>query len=181
VNYTDASYTGDSFTDVSVVNSNVYYGSETGGWQDCGWGDRECLGWDHWRNRWTSFEYPLIEQSEVVQTKFIPTVVMTWDEDTQDAEIYVSRDGTRAVKIDKASRDAFLFDRSETPAFHPVFLALDVKSAQFSEGGNDGDLQVMLTLRDGSFGLFDAQGTAYRAYASSETANVESIDEMSQR
>ena len=181
VNYTDDSSTNVSSTEVSVVSSNYYYGVETGGEQDCRWDDRECARKDRWRNRWASFGYPLTEQTEVVQTEFIPTKVMTWDEDAADAEIYVSEDGTRAVKIDKESRDAFLYDRTETPDFNPVFLASDVKSAQFSDNGSEGSLQVMLTLRDGSFGLFDGQGNAYQAYASSETATVEPIDEMSQR
>jgi hypothetical protein len=154
---------------------------EAGVERDSEWSEPEHARKKHWRHNRTAWGCPVADQVEILQTDFQPTKVVTWDEDSDGLETYVSLDGTRAVKIDKETRDAYLYDRTETPAFYPVFLSSNVKSAQFSDNGSEGSLQVMLTLQDGSFGLFDAAGNAYQTYASSETANVETVDEMSQR
>lgn len=81
-----------------------------------------------------------------------------------ERETYVSEDGTREVQIFGDTRDAFLYDTSETPAFEPEFLASDVKEVQFSTGGA-GELQVMLVIEktvngqaQRSFRIFDRDG-----------------------
>jgi hypothetical protein len=74
---------------------------------------------------------------------------------------YPSTDGTRIVKIDEQTQDAFLYDTANPPGFDPVYLASGVESVNFSDTGNGRPLEIILKLNDGSFDLFDAQGNAY--------------------
>ncbi len=73
----------------------------------------------------------------------------------------VSSDGTRMVKLDADTQDAFLYDTTTPPAFDPVYLASGVESVQFSDPSNGRPLEIVLKLNDGSFDLFDGQGNAY--------------------
>ena len=74
---------------------------------------------------------------------------------------YPSADGTRIVKIDEQTQDAFLYDTANPPGFDPVYLASGVESVNFSDTSNGRPLEIVLKLNDGSFDLFDAQGNAY--------------------
>jgi len=73
----------------------------------------------------------------------------------------VSPDGTRMVKVDADTQDAFLYDTANPPNFDPVYLASGVQSVQFSDTNNGRPLEIILKLNDGSFDLFDGQGNAY--------------------
>ncbi|HXL73185.1 MAG TPA: hypothetical protein VN963_06120 [bacterium] len=73
----------------------------------------------------------------------------------------VSPDGTRIVKVDADTQDAFLYDTANPPTFDPVYLASGVQSVQFSDTSNGRPLEIILRLNDGSFDLFDGQGNAY--------------------
>ena len=73
----------------------------------------------------------------------------------------VSPDGTRIVKIDAETQDAFLYDTANPPTFDPVYLASGVQSVQFSDVSNGRPLEIVLKLNDGSFDLFDGQGNPY--------------------
>lgn len=73
----------------------------------------------------------------------------------------MSPDGTRVVKIDADTQDAFLYDTTNPPTFDPVYLASGVQSVQFSDTSNGRPLEIILKLNDGSFDMFDGQGSAY--------------------
>jgi hypothetical protein len=64
----------------------------------------------------------------------------------------------RVVKV--FGQDAFLYDTTNPPTFDPKFLASNVSDVKFS-GANGRPLQVMVTLADGAFLLFDGSGLPY--------------------
>ncbi len=74
---------------------------------------------------------------------------------------YASPDGTRMVKIDQQTQDAFLYDTANPPGFDPVYMASGVESVNFSDTSNGRPMEIILKLNDGSFDMFDAQGNAY--------------------
>ncbi|HUO58940.1 MAG TPA: hypothetical protein VMV05_12260 [bacterium] len=76
--------------------------------------------------------------------------------------VYQSNDGSRKVKVMGDGRDAFLYDATGGNSFEPIYLASGVKEVKFSNTENNRPLQVMLTLQDGSFELFDAYGNRYQ-------------------
>lgn len=73
--------------------------------------------------------------------------------------VYRSKDGDRMVKV--VGGDAFLYDTTDNPEFKPLFLASNANRASFSYDENGSISQVLVTLKDGSFQLFDAQGNPY--------------------
>jgi hypothetical protein len=73
--------------------------------------------------------------------------------------------GSRLVKVFGSSRDAFLYDTSEPPAFQPTFLDSNAREAQFSYDAKGRTRQVVLYLTDGSVEVFDARGNSYQAPA----------------
>jgi hypothetical protein len=81
--------------------------------------------------------------------------------DNSSMQTYNSPDGTRVVKVVSDTMDAFLYDTADPPAFNPVYLASGVKSIQFSNTGNGRPEEIVLTLNDGSFDMFDGQGKPY--------------------
>ncbi|HUO57489.1 MAG TPA: hypothetical protein VMV05_04865 [bacterium] len=74
---------------------------------------------------------------------------------------YYSPDRTRKIEVVGESQDAFLYDTAVPPAFSPVYLASGVQGVQFSDTRLGRPLEVILTLNDGSFDLFDGYGNAY--------------------
>jgi len=66
----------------------------------------------------------------------------------------------RVVKV--FGQDAFLYDTSNSPAFDPTFLSSNVSDVKFSKSKNGRSAQIMLTLEDGSFLLFDGNGNPYK-------------------
>jgi len=72
-----------------------------------------------------------------------------------------SADGTRIVKLDEQTQDAFLYDTANPPGFDPVYLASGVESVDFSDTSNGRPMEIILKLNDGSFDMFDSQGNAY--------------------
>jgi len=87
-------------------------------------------------------------------------IVVTAD-NNPNATVYTSPDGTRQVKVMGDSQDAFLYDTANPPSFDPVYLASKVTQVQFSNPNNGRPLEVVLTLSDGSFDMFDGQGNTY--------------------
>jgi len=81
--------------------------------------------------------------------------------DHPDSTEYASPDGTRIVKIASDSRDAFLYDAAEPPAFDPQYLASGVESVQFSNPKNGNPLEIILKLDNGTFDMLDADGDPY--------------------
>ncbi len=77
--------------------------------------------------------------------------------------VFNSLDGKRRVKITKDNGDAFLYDLTKPPAFGPIYLASGVQNIEYSDANNGRPLEIILTLNDGSYDLFDAQGNAYNA------------------
>jgi hypothetical protein len=74
--------------------------------------------------------------------------------------IYNSPDGSRTVKIMTDTGDAFLFDTAIPPNFNPIYLASNVSGVKFTNTSDGSQLEVMLTLNDGTFDIFDDQGNA---------------------
>ncbi len=87
-------------------------------------------------------------------------VVVTAPVDITERD-FTSPDGTRMVKMLTDSQDAFLYDTANPPNFDPVYLASGVKSVQFSDISNGRPLEIILSLNDGSYDMFDSYGNAY--------------------
>jgi hypothetical protein len=66
----------------------------------------------------------------------------------------------RVVKL--LGKDAFLYDTGNDPGFDPTFLASKVSDVKFSKAKKGHPLQIVLTLEDGSFLLFDGNGNPYK-------------------
>ena len=79
----------------------------------------------------------------------------------QPAELtYNSKDGTRMVKI--VNGDAFLYDTVEGESdAKPFFLVSNVKAIKFSNTFGGKPLRILVTLNDGSFQMFDADGNPF--------------------
>ena len=87
-------------------------------------------------------------------------IVVTVNSPSNNGLVFTSADGTRQVKVMGDSKDAFLYDTANPPSFAPVYLASEVSNVQFSN--NPGrPLEIVLTLGDGTFDLFDAEGNPY--------------------
>ena len=67
--------------------------------------------------------------------------------------VYKSKDGSCKVKL-SAEGDAFLYDESGSPSF----LDSNVATVKFSKP-TEGPLRILLILKDGSFEIFNADGT----------------------
>lgn len=65
----------------------------------------------------------------------------------------------RVVKV--LGQDAFLYSTTNPPEFDPVYLASGVSDVKFSRTTAGAPLQVMLTLDDGSFRLFNGYGDPF--------------------
>ena len=81
--------------------------------------------------------------------------------DTAGQHNFASPDGTRTVKVETETQDAYLYDTSKEPSFNPVYLASGVKDVQFSDTSSGRPLQIVLKLNDNSFDIFDGQGLPY--------------------
>jgi hypothetical protein len=62
----------------------------------------------------------------------------------------------RVVKV--FGKDAFLYDTSKVPAFDPVFLASNVTDVKMNKAHNGRPLQILVTLEDGTFKIFNPKG-----------------------
>jgi hypothetical protein len=78
-------------------------------------------------------------------------------------KVYRSKDGYRMVKIEGDSRDAFLYDTADPPSFEPHYLDSNVDKIKFSYDGNGKLSQVMLVSKDGSYHLYDPNGSPFQA------------------
>jgi hypothetical protein len=96
-------------------------------------------------------------------------VAVTMPEDG-NTHSFKSPDNTRTVKLVADTQDAFLYDTANPPAFNPVYLASGVQDVQFSDTKNGRPLEIFLKLNDGSFDMFDSNGTPYSTPAPSPDA-----------
>ncbi|MGH7739927.1 MAG: hypothetical protein ACREL1_07250 [bacterium] len=87
-------------------------------------------------------------------------IVVTLSGTSNQGVVYTSPDGTRQVKVMGDSKDAFLYDTATPPSFQPIYLASEVSNVQFSTNSGR-PLEIVLTLGDGTFDLFDADGNSY--------------------
>ncbi len=132
------------------------------------WYDSDFNRWCFWNNGfwWWQDPYHVGDLYCYNNDNYIPCnsgedqiIVTAQDESGQ--QVYTSPDGTRQVKVSADSQDAFLYDTAARPSFDPLYLASGVQSVQFSDNGNGRPLEIVLKLNDGSFDMFDSQGTPY--------------------
>jgi hypothetical protein len=141
---------------------NRYY---SGRWW---WYDADFDRWCFWNNNfwWWQDPYHMGDLYCYDNDVYIPAnsdddqVVVT-EPDNSSMQSFSSPDGSRMVKIDNDTQDAFLYDTAVDRTFDPVYLASGVKSVQFSTAGVGSPLEIILTLNDGSFDMFDGLGNAY--------------------
>ena len=81
--------------------------------------------------------------------------------DSGNTLAFTSPDRTRMVKVIADTQDAFMYDTLNPPVFNPVYLASGVKDVKFSDTGNGRPLEIILTLNDNSFDMFDGSGNPY--------------------
>jgi hypothetical protein len=91
-------------------------------------------------------------------------IVVNGTEGANEA-VYKSPDGSRMVKLVQSDGDAFLYDTAAVPTFDPIYLASGVQNVQYSNPNNGRPLEIILTLNDGSFDLFGADGRPYNVEA----------------
>jgi hypothetical protein len=133
------------------------------------WYDSDFDRWCFWNNGfwWWQDPYHMGDLYCYNNDAYIPCnsaqdqVVVTASDNPSNEATYVSSDDTRVVKLYGDTQDAYLYDRANPPAFEPVYLASGVKSVQFSNTGNGRPLEIILSLNDGSFDMFDGQGNPY--------------------
>ena len=91
-------------------------------------------------------------------------------EPEEKTEFY-SEDGTRMVKVFGDKREAFLYDSTGEEDKFLAFLAEGAETVQFAGGGEQGPLQILVTVVDESgaksFKLFDSEGREFGAPADS--------------
>ncbi|HTA77002.1 MAG TPA: hypothetical protein VK791_07590 [bacterium] len=133
------------------------------------WYDSDFDRWCFWNNGfwWWQDPYHVADLYCYNDNNYIPCnsaddqVVVTSPDTNSNLQSYTSPDGTKLVKVDPDTQDAFLYDTANPPAFDPVYLASGVQSVQFSDTSNGRPMEIILKLNDGSFDMFDAQGNAY--------------------
>jgi hypothetical protein len=122
-------------------------------WHDGGW-------W--WQDPYhVNTVYVYVNGSYVASSAGGDVNVTVTNPSANSARVYRSSDGSRMVKVTGSAEDAFLYDTSEDPTFQPIYLASGVKEVKLSNTSNGRPLQIMLTLNDGSFDLFDDQGNSF--------------------
>jgi len=99
------------------------------------------------------------------ETIYSDTVIQPGDADHPGDFTLRSKDRTRMVRVVGQNRDAILYDTAKPPSFRPIFLDSGVEEVRFSDTGRGAPLQVILTLKDGSFEMFDADGNPFGASA----------------
>lgn len=132
------------------------------------WYDSDFDRWCFWNNGfwWWQDPYHVGDLYCYNNDSYVPCnsaedqVVVTAPIDTNEHDL-TSPDGTRLVKLFSDSQDAFLYDTATPPTFDPVYLASGVKTVQFSDTSNGRPLQVILSLNDGSYDMFDNYGNTY--------------------
>jgi hypothetical protein len=132
-------------------------------WYDSGF-DRWCF----WNNGfwWWQDPYHVGDLYCYNNDSYVPCnsaedqVVVTAPADTNEHD-YTSPDGTRVVKLFTESQDAWLYDTASPAAFDPVYLASGVSGVNFSNTSNGRPLQIILSLNDGSYDMFDNYGNTY--------------------
>ena len=132
------------------------------------WYDSDYDRWCFWNNGfwWWQDPYHVSDLYCYNDDNYIPCnssedQVVVMASNNANLQSNVSPDGSRIVKIDADTQDAFLYDTANPPTFDPVYLASGVQSVQFSDTSNGRPLEIILKLNDGSFDLFDGQGNPY--------------------
>jgi hypothetical protein len=85
--------------------------------------------------------------------------------------VYTSPDGTKVVKIFGDTNDAILSDASGSSNSQSVFLASNVQAVKFVNA-SDGEMQIVLTMQDGSIKTFDSQGASLDSDSTPATNNA---------
>ncbi len=132
------------------------------------WYDSDFDRWCFWNNGfwWWQDPYHVGDLYCYNNDNYIPCnsaedqIVVT-AQDGGNQQVFMSPDGTRQVKLMTDTQDAFLYDTANPPSFDAIYLASGVQSVQFSDTSNGRPLEIILKLNDGSFDMFDGEGTAY--------------------
>ena len=126
----------------------------------CYWYD----GWWWWQNPENVQEVDVYNNGEYVPSNSDETQVPETQAATENSpaqsqiQTFNSKDGSHMVKLAGNSHDAFLYDTSEKAEFKAKYLASGVTDVRFSNTDNGKPLQIMLSLSDGTFELYDADG-----------------------
>jgi len=132
-------------------------------WYDEGYGR-----WCFWNDNFWWWQDPnhvgdlyCYNDSNYIPVNSADDQIVVTTNDHPDSTVFASPDGTRIVKIASDSRDAFLYDAADPPAFDPQYLASGVESVQFSNPRNGSPLEIILKLDNGTFDMLDADGDPY--------------------
>jgi hypothetical protein len=134
------------------------------------WYDPLYFRWCYWYDGWWWWQNPEdINQIDVYNNgEYVPSgseetqgskeVQSPAAKATSQIQTFNSKDGTRMVKVVGESKDAFLYDMQDPPAFKARYLVSGVTDVRFSKTTDGKPLQIILVLSDDSFELFDADG-----------------------
>jgi hypothetical protein len=132
-----------------------WYDSDYGRW--CFWND----GFWWWQDPAHVGDLYCYNDDSYIPTNSADDQIVVTTGDSSNSTVYSSPDGTRQVKVMGDSQDAFLYDTANPPSFDPVYLASKATNVQFSNTNNGRPLEIILTLSDGSFDMFDGEGNTY--------------------
>jgi len=132
------------------------------------WYDGDDDRWCYWYNGFWWWQDPVnvsvvyvYNNGDYTPATSSETVVQADTNDQSGGSVFFSPDGTRKVRIVGDDRDAILYDTADTPSFKPVYLTTGVQDVKFSNTRNGAPLQIVLTVRDGSFEMFDGYGNPF--------------------
>jgi hypothetical protein len=134
------------------------------------WYDDYSRRWCYWYNGWWWWQDPYHANVIYVYdgSRYLPSETVYTETSFQSGAgdrygdiTYRSKDRTRMVRLVGKNRDAILYDTADYPAFRPIFLDSGVEEVRFSDTGRGAPLQIILTLQDGSFEMFDSDGNPF--------------------
>ena len=131
------------------------YDSDYGRW--CFWND----GFWWWQDPYHVGDLYCYNQDSYIPCNYANDTVMVSAEDQPGATKYLSPDKSRMVKVVGDSKDAFLYDDTDSGSASAIYLASGVQGVEFSSGQEGGALQIILKIADGSFDMFDGNGNPY--------------------
>jgi hypothetical protein len=106
--------------------------------------------------------YPYESEGVTVQNAVVPAAPAAVPEPSAGKNT-PSPDGKRSVQVFGDDAQAFLYDTTVTPPKFLKYLGSGVAQARFSGGTAGAPLQVLVEFKDGTFALFDGEGSSQSA------------------